>query len=200
MTKLICSIVFALGLVLSAPAHAAVSPLSVALLPPLQFPPDDFSITGARLSILWGDHRDIYGFDLGLLGNITEQRFVGLGVSGLLNLTHGQTTVIGFQAAGAANYNTEKTGVYGAQMTLGLNYNQAASTVAGVQLAPIANFSPFTEIYGLQVGLFNKAQDVYGLQIGLVNFASSLHGLQIGLLNFQQKGIFAVSPILNFGF
>jgi hypothetical protein len=179
-------------------AHAAVTPLSVAIVPPVQFPASDFTITGLRLSLLWGHHRDLYGLDLGVLGNITDQAFTGAAFSGVFNATHGPTTILGLQAAGLANINTEKTNVYGLQMALGLNSNTAQSTVAGLQLA-IANHSPFTSVYGAQIGIYNRAQDVYGLQIGLVNVASSLHGVQIGLANFNAKGPFAISPILNVG-
>lgn len=181
-------------------AHAAVSPLALDIIPPVQFPPQDFSVTGLRASALWGDQRDVYGLDLGLIGNVTQQGFVGIGVSGIFNLTHGTTTAIGLQAAGVANINTSKTQVYGVQLALVTNYNSAESRVVGLQAALLANISPFTDIYGIQTGLYNRAKDVHGLQIGLVNVAESLHGVQIGLVNFNHKGLFAVSPFLNVGF
>lgn len=177
-----------------------MSPVSVSVAPPVQFPPADFSVTGVRASALWGHHRNIYGVDLGLLGNITDQDFTGLAVSGLFNNTRGTTNVLGLQFAGITNINTNKTSVYGLQAALGANYNAAASKVAGVQLALLANVAPFTDIYGAQIGLYNRAKDVYGLQIGLVNIADNLHGIQIGLANFNHKGPFAISPILNVGF
>ncbi len=179
---------------------AAVTPLSVGIVPPLQFPPSDFTITGLRASLLWGRHRDMYGLDLGVLGNITDGNFVGLGVSGIFNLTHGSTTAIGAQLAGLTNVNTGKTSVVGVQAALGLNVNTAESTVTGLQLALLSNYSPFTTIYGVQVGIYNTAREVYGLQIGIVNHCTDLHGLQIGLMNFHEKGIIGVSPILNAGF
>ena len=181
-------------------ARAAFSPASVSVIPPVQFPPGDFSVTGARVSALWGKHRDIYGIDIGILGNVTEQDFVGLGISGLFNLTRGQTTALGLQAAGIVNVNSNKTNVYGAQIALGLNVNHASASVTGLQLAALANISSFTEIRGAQVALYNTAKKVYGLQIGLVNVTDSLHGIQIGLLNFNHTGLFAVSPIINVGF
>jgi len=182
-----------------AEAAAAVSPLAVAIVPPVQFPSDEFSVTGLRLSALWGHHRDLYGFDFGVLGNITDQTFTGVGISGLANLTHGMTTILALQAAGLANVNTQKTDVYGFQIAGGINWNSAQSKVVGLQLALLANLSPNTTVYGAQVGLYNRAQDVYGVQIGLVNFAKDLHGIQIGLVNFNETGIFGVSPILNVG-
>ncbi len=180
-------------------SEAAVTPVSVSILPPVQFPSEDFTITGMRASLLWGKHRDVYGLDAGLLGNITEQSFVGIGVSGITNITHGSTTILGLQLAGITNLNTNKTKVFGIQAALGLNMNTAASSVTGLQLA-LANHSAFTDIYGFQVGVYNRANEVFGIQIGLVNFATHLHGIQIGLLNFNSKGIFKVSPIINIGF
>jgi len=179
-------------------SSAAISPVSISLVPPLQFPPGDYAVTGARISLL-GRQRNVYGVDVGLLGNITEQNFTGLAVSGLFNNTRGTTNVVGLQFAGAANINNNKTRVIGLQAALGLNYNAAEASVMGLQLA-LANVSKFTKIYGVQAGIYNHAKEVYGLQIGLVNVTDSLHGLQIGLLNFNKGGLFAVSPILNAGF
>ncbi len=201
--KIIKSVLLSLGLFLTAgapSAFAALSPLSVGIAPPIQFPPSDFSVTGVRMSALWGKHRDMYGVDLGVLGNITEQDFVGIGVGGLFNATHGTTKIIGLQLAGITNVNTNKTDVFGFQIAGIMNYNTASSSVSGVQASLLANWSPHTNIYGVQMGLYNKAQAVYGLQIGLVNSAQSLHGIQIGLINFHDKGLFKVSPILNVGF
>ncbi|HVK60474.1 MAG TPA: hypothetical protein VM432_02940 [Bdellovibrionales bacterium] len=201
MTKII-SIALILAAVVSmvpAKAHAAVSPVSVTILPPVMFPPNDFTITGLRMSLLYGKQRNIYGLDLGVLGNITEQDFTGIGISGLFNATTGTTNIIGLQLAGLTNINTSKTRVYGLQLALGMNYNGADTEVNGIQFS-LANHGPHTKIYGAQLGIYNKAQDVYGFQIGLVNVADSLHGIQIGLLNFHHKGTFAVSPIINMGF
>lgn len=199
MTKYFIATLTIFAVIFSNQAHAAVSPVSVAIAPPIQFPPGDFNVTGVRASVLWGKHRSVYGIDVGLLGNITEQTFTGIAVAGGFNKTGGTTTITGFQVAGGANINTSKTTIVGLQAALGMNYNTAAATVSGVQLA-LVNMSSFTDIYGIQAGLYNKAKDVYGLQIGLVNVADNLHGIQIGLVNFNAKGPFAISPILNVGF
>ncbi len=178
---------------------AAVTPLSVALAPPIQFPPSDFSITGLRLSLGYGQHRDVYGIDFGLLGNVTDQDFVGIGVAGGFNATHGNTKALGMQFAGLMNLNQGKTSVYGVQLAMISNYNKGESHIYGLQFA-LANLSQHTKIYGVQAGLYNDAQDVYGFQIGLVNRAKSLHGIQIGLVNFNHTGPFVVSPLINVGF
>src|SRR3954471_4566193 len=135
MKKLISILLISVGVFFVSDAQAAVSPVSLSLLPPLQFPPSDFTIIGFRASLLWGRQRDIYGLDLGLLGNITDQTFTGIGIAGGANITHGTTTIIGLQLAGIANVNTNKTTVYGLQAALGVNANTAASSVGGLQLA-----------------------------------------------------------------
>lgn len=196
--KIVTRCVLAIGIIFSTSTFGAVSPLSISILPPVQFPPDDFNITGVRVSVLYGKHRSVYGIDASAIGNITDLNFVGIGVSGVFNVTKGMTTILGLQAAGIANINTNKTNVFGVQTAL-YNYNSAASAVAGVQLG-LVNQSPHTNIYGFQLGVYNKALDVYGFQIGLINSATNLHGLQIGLVNFHEKGLFVVSPFLNFGF
>ena len=198
-TCLLVSLVFFNGPIGLRNAQAAITPLSLSVFPPLQFPPDDFTITGLRVSLLWGKHRDIYGLDLGVIGNITTQRFVGIGLAGGANWTKGETTILGLQLAGLANINQEKTNVYGLQAALGANVNTAASRVLGFQLA-ITNIGTFTDIIGFQIGVYNVAKEVYGMQIGVVNVAESLHGLQIGLMNVHHKGLIGVSPILNIGF
>ena len=115
-------------------------------------------------------------------------------------MTHGQATIIALQAAGVLNMATQKMEVYGLQVAGGMNMLQAESKVVGIQAAILANISPNTNIYGLQVGIYNRARAVYGFQIGLVNFTKDLHGIQIGLINFNETGIFGVSPIINVGF
>jgi hypothetical protein len=187
-------------LFLSTNAEAAMSPVAIAILPPIQFPPDDFAITGLRASVLWGHHRNVYGLDLALGGNMTDQVFTGAALAGVFNYTTGTTSAVGLQAAGVTNVNLGQTKIYGVQFALGVNYNSAASSVSGLQAALLANIAPFTDIYGVQFGLYNRAKDVYGLQLGLVNVADNLHGVQIGLVNFNHKGTFVVSPILNVGF
>lgn len=200
MRKIMRTTLIAALLFLMTPiAEAAVTPLSVGIVPPVQFPPSDFTITGVRVSALWGRHRDVYGIDFGALGNITEQDFFGLGVSGLANYTKGTTTALGVQLAGLANINENKTNVYGVQAALAANVNSAESSVNGLQVA-LVNMSSHTKIRGLQAGMYNTAKVVYGVQFGLVNVTDSLYGIQIGLLNFNHQGIFKVSPVINIGF
>lgn len=198
MKKYLSLFLISAGVLFSTQAFGMASPLSVSLVPPVQFPPSDFDVTGVRISLL-GDHRSLYGLDFGLIGNITQVNYVGLAVSGIFNLTHSSTTIAGLQAAGFANVNTQKTTIVGLQIAAGVNENVTNTSMSGIQIAGLANLSGFTTVRGFQISLFNKALDVYGFQIGLINMTSTLHGIQIGLMNFNEKGTFSVSPILNIG-
>ena len=180
-------------------AFGAISPVAINIFAPVQFPPEDFSVTGVRATALFGHQRNMYGIDIAAIGNMTDLEFAGIAVAGGFNLTHGNTSIIGAQVAGITNVNVQKTTVVGVQVAA-VNNNQADSTIIGLQVAPIANVSSHTTIYGFEVGLYNKAYEVNGFQIGLLNFTTSLHGLQIGLLNFNEKGLFSVCPVLNVGF
>lgn len=199
MRNLSRTLVVAVALLSSSLAQGAVSPIGLSLLAPVQLPPTSFSIAGVRASALWGHHRDVYGFDFGGIGNITDISFGGTAVAGVFNLNKGVSTVVGIQAAGLGNINVNKATIIGLQVSGFLNSNQAESSLIGFQVAPI-NYSPYTKVGGLQAGLYNRSRAVYGFQIGLVNMTDSLHGIQVGLINFNKTGLFAVAPILNIGF
>ncbi len=197
--KYIITLLLAVVSIHSSQALAATTPLAVTTITPVQFPPSDFNIIGARVGLL-GHHRNMYGIDVGALGNITDQDFVGIAVAGLFNLTRGSTLALGLQGAGIANINGGKTRVVGLQIAGLTNINHTESSVIGLQIAPLANLSSFTKIYGVQASLINKAHTVYGFQIGLYNYAEKLHGIQIGLINVHRQGFFGISPIINIGF
>ncbi|RYZ63017.1 MAG: hypothetical protein EOP09_18275, partial [Proteobacteria bacterium] len=103
MKKYIRPLVILIALIFNVSAEAALSPISVNIAPPVQFPPADFNVTGIRGSVFWGRHRDVAGVDLALGGNITEQSFTGIAVSGLFNYTKGTTNAIFTQFAGITN-------------------------------------------------------------------------------------------------
>lgn len=194
-------IFLSLSALISVPAMAAISPIGLSIIAPVQFPTEDVGITGIRANLLWGRHRDVFGLDVGGIGNTTTLNFSGLvQAAGVFNYNVGSSNVLGIQAAGITNINVNKSHIYGVQVALGINNNSAESTLVGLQAAAIANYSPFTKVVGVQVGLYNKARTVYGLQIGLINVTENLHGFQIGLVNVFKNGLFALSPMVNFGF
>jgi len=181
--------------------QGALSPIGISLFPPVEFPFEDTAIVGLRANLLWGKHRNVSGFDVGVLMNTTTINFSGLlQVAGLINHNKGSVGILGAQIGGLANINNNKARIFGVQASAGINYNNAESTVVGIGIAPIANHTPHSKIVGVQIGLYNKARSVYGFQIGLINSVENLHGLQIGLINFNKTGLFAVCPAINFGF
>ena len=191
-------VLIALSFLSSNVAHAIfTSPLGIALIPPIQFPHETFAVAGARASVLWGRHSNVYGFDFGGLGNITENIFAGIQVSGVFNINMGAATLVALQAAAIANHN-EKAFVVGLQIA-GFNINKAESVLVGLGVG-LVNYSPFMTVNGAQIGIFNQARFVNGFQIGVINYTELLRGIQIGLLNFNPTGLFAVSPFLNVGF
>src|SRR5580698_737184 len=88
-------------------ANAALSPIGIDIVPPIEFPPSDFTVAGVRLGLV-GEHRNMYGIDVAAIGNITDLSFAGLAVSGIFNNTRGTTDIVGVQLAGITNINTGK--------------------------------------------------------------------------------------------
>ena len=175
----------------------SASPLAVSIFPPVQFPPESVTITGIRLDVLWGQHQNVYGIDLGAVGNITDHTFGGIQLAGGFNWNKGDATIIGLQGA-LANVNDQKTSLIGVQVGA-YNHNSGESSLGGVGLG-LVNRSDHMNIIGIQAGLYNSAKNVYGFQVGLFNSCDSLHGLQIGLVNMSAHALFSMAPILNIGF
>ncbi|MGZ3798258.1 MAG: LA_2272 family surface repeat-containing protein, partial [Pseudobdellovibrionaceae bacterium] len=165
-------------------AEVKDTPVVLSLFSPAQFPPEEYNtVRGLRTNILWGRHRSVYGLDLGIGVNQTDQDFAGFGIAVGLNITNGQTKIFGLQLAGLANFNNERADIYGVQAAL-INENYGNSKILGMQLG-LANISDEGEIYGVQAGLYNSATEVHGLQVGVVNYTKNLFGAQIGLINFN---------------
>jgi len=192
-------VLFFLAVICGSTAQAAISPVSISILDPVQFPSADFKITGVRVSALWGRHHAVYGFDLAALGNFTTHNMSGIQASGGFSINQGDADILGLQAAGGINWNKKKTWVLGVQVAGIANINEGESTVSGVQVA-LANMAAHTKIIGIQAGAYNVSKEVYGFQIGIINKTGMLHGIQLGLLNFNDRGLFSVSPFLNIGF
>ncbi len=183
--RVVLILVFALCAV---PASADFTPISLAFAPHAQFPREDFTVTGLRLSLLYGQHRRMYGLDLGLVGNVTDSDFVGLAIAGGFNRTTGPAKAIGLQAAGIANVNHGRFSAFGAQAAL-VNYNLVEAFVAGVQVGGLANLANKTTIYGAQLGVYNDGCSIYGFQLGVVNRANSLNGVRIGSMSTSIFGV-----------
>lgn len=165
-----------------------------------QAPDADASVTGMRFSAGAASHKEMYGLDIGVIGNFTSSKFVGTAMSGAFNFTDGSASIVLLQLAGGVNVNNGKANIYGIQLAPFANINRGDGNVFGMQMSVGANVSPKTNIYGFQFGLYNEANQVYGFQVGLINRAQRLHGIQIGLSNYNASGWLAWFPLLNVGF
>ena len=145
----------AMGLLLGSPATASEYTIQLSLLPDLQLVDREDDIRGIRL------------------GFLTENQNVHSAELGLVNLTRGNYTGIGF---GVMNV------VYGEAFSLHVGTLNYAKTSRGVQYGA-ANCAGRNE--GIQIGFYNHASENGFLQAGIVNHASNDGGFQVGLLNID---------------
>ena len=112
---------------------------------PGQLPAPSSTISGGRLSLIYGDCHELYGVDLGAAGSVRE-RMNGAQLNLVWNSVG--TDMAGFQFGVA---------------------NNVDGYLAGLQLGLVG---VSYELYGCQIGLVNVATHLYGCQIGLLNFAT----------------------------
>jgi hypothetical protein len=148
------------------------SPVQVALWHPAQIMPEDYSVYGLRVNLLYGKNEAVWGLDLGVANTSPG------GVRGI--------------QAGLINGPGHLAGV-------GVGGINSADRVDGLQ-AGLMSVSE-NEMNGAQVSaIFNVGKTVRGLQVGLVNSADELKGLQIGLINLVKNGPIPFFPLINPGF
>ena len=132
-----------LFLFLSSLSHAQNKPINVALFNPIQIFPENNSITGVRINLIYGKNVSVEGLDWGLVNSVGNGGFTGI-QWGFLNMDEGN--FVGWQS-GAVNLSDEN--------------------VKGLQWGW---FNSGKHVSGLQIGLINMAGSLYGIQIGLINF------------------------------
>jgi hypothetical protein len=121
---------------------AQEKPIQLALLNPVQIFPENTSIAGLRLNLIYGKNASVSGVDLGFINSTTE---IQKGIQfGMLNLTDG-----GFKGWQDGLVNVTKGNSLGLQ-TGTVNYHQG-------------NFN------GLQISVINYSATLKGLQLGLIN-------------------------------
>jgi hypothetical protein len=136
ITGLLC-VVASLGEV-----RAQSKPISLGLVTPIQIVPKEESVSGFRLSLLYGQNASVTGLDLGLINHTTSGTSVGF-QWGMVNLNDANFN--GWQASWV---NILRGRCEGLQSGL---YNQSS------------------HMSGLQFGLVNNSETLYGIQIGLLN-------------------------------
>lgn len=145
MNKIVAAAIVVLTMLCAAAPTMAESknqPIQLALFSPIQIFPESYSISGVRLSLIYGKNASVTGLDWGLINHNTTGESVGwqLGVVGLV-----EGDFMGFQD----NWiNVVKGDFQGLQWGVVNSANHAG---------------------GLQLGLVNYARTLNGLQIGLIN-------------------------------
>jgi len=116
--------------------------IQLALFNPVQIYPEEESITGVRLNLLYGKNESVTGFDLGIVNRTAGKQSVGVqwGILGLAD-----RGFVGFQANSVNVTHYEFKGVQ----------------FGFVNVAEDAN--------GLMIGVVNFAKRMYGIQIGIFN-------------------------------
>ncbi|MFH1335147.1 MAG: hypothetical protein ABII96_01400 [Candidatus Zixiibacteriota bacterium] len=138
----ILGLVGLISILLSAPGYAENRPIQIALVTPIQIFPEDNSITGVRLNLLYGRNVSVTGLDVGLVNHTTTGKFIGLQY-GLVGLSDSDFS--GWQDC-VVNITNKK--------------------FEGFQFGWV-NYADYMS--GFQLGLVNYAGSAKGLQIGLVN-------------------------------
>ena len=140
---------------------AGSSYVAFALAPLVELPSREYDVSGFRFSLLVGEHTDVYGLDIGLLGSMVKREVGGIQLSGLFN-------VIG-----------ESSGV----LQVAAAVNNCRGSFAGVQVGAI---NIVEKGCGVQIGFLNRANSLEGIQIGVLNFIenSSVPFLPLANLSF----------------
>jgi hypothetical protein len=131
--------------ILSSVSLAQTKPVNVALFNPIQIFPENNSIAGIRINLIYGKNVSVAGLDWGLINHVGTGGFTGI-QWGAVNMCNGNVT--GWQN-GLVNFSD--------------------GNVEGFQWGW---FNKGNHVSGFQLGIVNMAESMYGLQIGLLNFIS----------------------------
>ncbi len=121
-------------------------PVQLALFDPIQIFPANYSISGVRLSLLYGRNVSVTGIDIGLVNSTTGGTSKGLQY-GIVGINEG--SFVGWQAdwvsLTTSNFEGLQTGLY---------------TQSG-------------HVSGVQIGLINNTGTMNGIQLGVINIIKS---------------------------
>jgi hypothetical protein len=147
-SKILFTLIITLTLIPAISAGQS-KPVNIALFNPIQIFPEDNSITGVRLNLLYGKNAAVSGLDLGFVNHVGTGGFTGL-EWGAVNICDGKLS-----------------GLQGGFLNL------ANQDVEGFQYGW---FNKGEHVSGVQLGLVNMAESMKGLQVGLINMIK--HGGQ----------------------
>lgn len=160
-----------------------------------QFPSEKSSVYGLRTNFFGIKNKKMVGIDFGGL-NISEDLYALMQI-GVVNITEKRANIFPLQV-GLANYHKGTSKILGMQLGLLGNYNKKDAHIIGYQIGVLGNFGR-NHVYGVQMGVYNRATRIVGLQVGIVNLCDNLHGIQLGLLNVCKSCLFSMTPGINIG-
>lgn len=197
-------LLFILMLFFALSAHAADStPVQLSLVNPVQLFPEDTTVNGLRINLLYGVNKEVNGVDIGPINRTTgTTRGVQLGAFpyGGINVTGNLRGVQFGGIFGGVNIATgDVTGVQLAGLIGGIN---AAGNLHGAQISgTFIGINLAKDVKGLQLTtMYNQADAMEGLQLGLVNVCKRMKGVQIGLVNVIKENSVPFIPIVNASF
>jgi hypothetical protein len=135
-------IAISLMILLSTNLKAQENPFQLSLFDPIQIVPNNESVSGIRLNLIYTKNVNVTGFDMGLV-NVTTGKQLGVQWGGV-NVTEG-----GFTGWQSAIVNMSKGDFVGLQ-TSWVNYHGG-------------------HFNGLQFSIVNYTETLEGLQLGLIN-------------------------------
>lgn len=183
---------------------------------PGELPGPSSVIHGGRLSLVYGECRELYGLDISMSGYVRE-RMDGLQIGFVFNYVDSAAGAqFGFANVVEHEFYGLQDGAWNhADFLAGMQRGavNTAGYVDGAQFASVLNWAG--ELYGyqssmywnhavvgvgMQFGLVNCAGYFAGMQVGLFNWANDLDGLQLGFVNVVANQSVPVLPFINVGF
>jgi len=214
MKKVLFAVAFAVA---SLSLHAeADGYIMLSVCSPGELPGPSSVIHGGRLSLIYGECRELYGLDISMSGYVSE-RMDGLQLGIIFNYVGSASGAqFGFANVAEHEFYGLQDGAWNyAEFVAGMQRGvvNTAGIVDGAQFAGVLNWANelngFQSCHGwnralagagMQFGLVNTAGYFAGFQLGVFNWASDLDGLQIGFVNVVANQVVPVLPFINIGF
>jgi len=197
------------------------TPFQLSLVNPIQIFPEETSVQGLRINLIYGVNKDVNGIDIGPVNRTTgttkglqlgafpfggvnmTENLAGLqfgGFFGGVNIASGEVT--GLQISGIYAGINNAGNLNGVQIAGILGGINRAENLRGIQISGfLLGINLAKDTKGLQITtLYNQAESMHGLQLGLVNVCKQMTGIQIGLVNIIQESKMPFFPIVNASF
>lgn len=168
-------------------ANAALAETGFQLGLPRLNVPNDPSVSGMRLSFVWGENQRTNGLDVGLLSLSETAGFSGVAlVAGVSKVTGEMSSAVCFSLI---NYHTgTDSGMNAAFINL-LNETPGAFNTGFVT---IAKGTTMVDLGGVNMSKSSTAQ------IGFINITKEIKSFQFGFLNMAENGFLPIFPVFNF--